>query len=163
MVCLSRRRADTKAILDGVNLVPSQTGADFYDRLSRDGRWDRFVAVVSYCSIHGFTAEDAVGVIIKCFPGYIKKRNFDVATFKSLVADFPELSQAWGYGAIGDDVSDIQVRNHALKLVMGSNSLDDVKTYVDIYGSSLKKSDISNKNNEDKSTTFNFNLTRTGS
>lgn len=131
---LARRRADTEAILKNANLVPSQSGADFYDKLSKDGRWDRFVAVVQSCSMRGLTVEEAVNAIIKFFPGYIKKRSFDVDTFKNLVNDFPELSQAWGYGTLGDDVSDIQVKNHALKLVMRSSNINDVKTFTDIYG-----------------------------
>lgn len=131
---LARRRADTEAILKNANLVPSQSGASFYDKLSRDGRWDRFVAVVQSCSMRGLTIDETVVAVNKFFPGYFRKMSFDVASFKKLLSDFPELSQAWGYGVLGDDVTDIQVKNHALKLVMSSDNIDDVKTFTDIYG-----------------------------
>lgn len=131
---LARRRADTEAMLKNVNLVPSQSGASFYDKLSRDGRWDRFVAVVQSCSMRGLTLDEAVVAVNKFFPGYFRKMAFDVQSFKKLLSDFPELSQAWGYGVLGDDVTDIQVKNHALKLVMSSDNIDDVKTFTDIYG-----------------------------
>lgn len=147
-------------MLKNVNLVPSQSGASFYDKLSRDGRWDRFVAVVQSCSMRGLTIDEAVVAVNKFFPGYFRKMSFDVQSFKKLLCDFPELSQAWGYGVLGDDVTDIQVKNHALKLVMSSDNIDDVKTFTDIYGTQLQKNKADEKTNDDnKKTTFNFNLT----
>lgn len=157
---LARRRADTEAILKNANLVPSQSGASFYDKLSRDGRWDRFVAVVQSCSMRGLTIDETVVAVNKFFPGYFRKMAFDVQSFKKLLYDFPELSQAWGYGILGDDVTDIQVKNHALKLVMSSDNIDDVKTFTDIYGTQLQKNKAVEKtDDDDKKTTFNFNLT----
>lgn len=157
---LARRRADTEAILKNANLVPSQSGASFYDKLSRDGRWDRFVAVVQSCSMRGLTIDETVVAVNKFFPGYFRKMAFDVQSFKKLLSDFPELSQAWGYGVLGDDVTDIQVKNHALKLVMSSDNIDDVKTFTDIYGTQLQKNKAVEKtDDDDKKTTFNFNLT----
>lgn len=157
---LARRRADTEAILKNANLVPSQSGASFYDKLSRDGRWDRFVAVVQSCSMRGLTVDETVVAVNKFFPGYFRKMAFDVKSFKKLLQDFPELSQAWGYGVLGDDVTDIQVKNHALKLVMSSDNIDDVKTFTDIYGTQLQKNKAVDKaDDDDKKTTFNFNLT----
>ena len=82
---LARRRADTEAILKNANLVPSQSGASFYDKLSRDGRWDRFVAVVQSCSMRGLTLDETVVAVNKFFPGYFRKMAFDVQSFKKLL------------------------------------------------------------------------------
>lgn len=110
--------------------------------------------------MRGLTLDEAVVAVNKFFPGYFRKMAFDVKSFKKLLSDFPELSQAWGYGVLGDDVTDIQVKNHALKLVMSSDNIDDVKTFTDIYGTQLQKNKTDEKTNDDnKKTTFNFNLT----
>lgn len=110
--------------------------------------------------MRGLTLDETVVAVNKFFPGYFRKMAFDVQSFKKLLSDFPELSQAWGYGVLGDDVTDIQVKNHALKLVMSSDNIDDVKTFTDIYGTQLQKNKADEKtDDDDKKTTFNFNLT----
>lgn len=156
---MQRRRPDTAEILKNNNLVKSQSNGSFYDNLYRDGRWDRFVAVVQYCSTKGLTITQTVDAILKFFPGYISKKTFTPDAFVRLLSDFPELSQAWGYGALGDDVVDIQIKNHALKLVMSSDNIDDVKTFTDIYGTQLQKNKADESDNKASTgTTFNFNI-----
>lgn len=159
---MQKRRQDTKNMLDRVNIVKSQQNGEFYDKLKREGRWDRFVAVVQLCQKRNLSVDDTVGVILKTFPGYINKVKFNRSAFERLIRDFPELQIAWGYGDLGDDVTDIQIKNKAVDLVMKSDNINDIKTFTEIYGSTLQinKGDSGEDQEDTHKTTFNFNIVK---
>jgi hypothetical protein len=150
----TRGNADKyKKMLDNTpQLCKSQVYNALYDKLRKDARLDRFIAVVQYCSMSGLDIEDTVETLVKAFPSYISEKDLTVECFKDMIKNYHDISVAWGYGSLGDIISDIIVKNKALKIVENTTNMDDIVKYNEIYG---KKEDMSS---EDKKTTVNFNL-----
>jgi hypothetical protein len=134
------------------HLCKSQVYNRLYDRLKTDGRLDRFIAVVQYCSMSGLDIKDSIEVIVKSFPSYIDEKDLTVECFTDMIKNYNDISVAWGYGSLGDEISQIIVKNKALRIVEKTDSMQDIMIYQEMFG---KKNDISN---EDKVTTVNLIL-----
>lgn len=134
------------------NLCKSQVYNQVYDKLRKDNRLDRFIAVVQYCSMSGLDIKDSVEVICKSFPSYIDEKDLTVDCLTDMIKNYSDIAIAWGYGSLGDEISQIIVRNKALKLVEKTDDMNDIVMYQEMFG---KKSETSC---EDNKTTVNFNL-----
>lgn len=136
-------------------LCKSQVYNEIYSKLKRDNRLNRFIAVVQYCSIKGYDIEDSVKFISRAFPGYIDEKLFTAECFEDMIKSYGDISMAWGYGPLGDEITDIAIKNKAVSLIEKTNSIADIETYNNIYHSVDKVSV-----EENKGTTFNFNLSK---
>lgn len=133
-------------------LCKSQVYNALYDRLNRDGRLDRFIAVVQYCSMSGLDIEASIQVICKSFPSYISEKDLTVEVFRDMITSYHNIAVAWGYGTLGDEISQIIVKNKALQLVQKTDNMDDIVKYQSVFG---KKEESAV---EDNKTTVQFNL-----
>ena len=137
-------------------LCKSQVYNELYDKLRKDGRLDRFIAVVQHCSMSGVDIKGARDVLVKAFPGYIDNKDLTIECLEDMIKNYPDISVAWGYGSLGDEIAQIIVKNKALQLVEKTDSMQDIQMYQEMFG---------NKNNissEDNKTTVNFNLFKKG-
>lgn len=139
-------------VLNAPALCKSQVYNEVYLKLRKDRRLDRFIAVVQHCSMTGLNIEETVKVICKSFPGYIDAKDMTVACFEDMIKYYHEISIAWGYGDVGDDITNIMIKNKALKIIENTDSMDDIVKYHEVFG---MKTVV---NNEDNKTTVNFNL-----
>ena len=137
-------------------LCKSQVYNALYDKLKKDGRLDRFIAVVQYCSMSGLDIKDSVQVLVKSFPSYINEKDLTVDCLKDMIKNYSDISIAWGYGSLGDEISQIIVKNKALRLVEKTDNMQDIVMYQEMFGN---KNDISSTDNK---TTVNFNLFKKG-
>lgn len=152
----SKKTYDYREMLNKKNLVSSQTNGDIIDKLKSNSLYNRFLATLQYCSTKGFDFEKTLEYLCEAFPYFIDKKRFTCETLKNMIRDYPQISAAWGYGNIGDDVSSIMIKNKALELVMKSSSIEDIKVYKEIY-------DKVEQVTPDNRTIFNFNLDTTTS
>lgn len=137
-------------------LCKSQVYNALYDKLKKDGRLDRFIAVVQYCSMSGLDIKDSVQVLVKSFPSYINEKDLTVDCLKDMIKNYNDISVAWGYGSLGDEISQIIVKNKALRIVEKTDNMEDIRAYQELFGN---KNDI---NSTDNKTTVNFNLFKKG-
>ena len=137
-------------------LCKSQVYNALYDKLKKDGRLDRFIAVVQYCSMSGLDIKDSVQVLVKSFPSYIDDKDLTVDCLTDMIKNYSDISIAWGYGSLGDEISQIIVKNKALKIVENTDNMEDIRAYQEMFGS---KNEISSTDNK---TTVNFNLFKKG-
>lgn len=137
-------------------LCKSQVYNALYNKLKKDGRLDRFIAVVQYCSMSGLDIKDSVQVLVKSFPSYIDEKDLTVDCLKDMIKNYNDISVAWGYGSLGDEISQIIVKNKALKIVEKTDNMEDIRAYQELFGN---KNDI---NSTDNKTTVNFNLFKKG-
>lgn len=137
-------------------LCKSQVYNGLYSKLKKDGRLDRFIAVVQYCSMSGLDIEDSVQVLVKSFPSYINEKDLTVDCLKDMIKNYNDISVAWGYGSLGDEISQIIVKNKALRIVEKTDNMEDIRAYQELFGN---KNDI---NSTDNKTTVNFNLFKKG-
>lgn len=140
-------------VLKAPALCKSQVYNEVYGKLRKDRRLDRFIAVVQYCSMSGLNIEETVKLICKSFPGYIDAKDMTVACFEDMIKNYHEISIAWGYGGAGDDITEIMVKNKALKIIENTDNMDDIVKYQEVFG----RKTVAN-NTEDNKTTVNFNL-----
>lgn len=133
-------------------LCKSQVYNALYDKLKRDGRLDRFIAVVQHCSMSGVDIKGARDVLVKAFPGYIDEKDLTIDCLNDMIKNYSDISIAWGYGSLGDEISQIIVKNKALRLVEQTDNMQDIVMYQELFDN---KNEISS---EDKKTTVNFNL-----
>lgn len=152
----SKKTAAYRQMLDNTEtLCKSQVFNELYRKLRDEGRLSRFIATVQYCSMSGLSINDAVDVIIKAFPGYISKKEFTVACFNDMLQNYSDVAVAWGYGPIGDEISNIIIKNKALSLIEKTEKMEDIQIYNSIFnsvGTSEKEG------NSSKETVINFNL-----
>jgi hypothetical protein len=134
------------------NLCKSQVYNALYTKLKNDGRLDRFIAVVQHCSMLGVDLAGACDVLCKAFPGYIDSKDLTVACFEDMIKNYHDISVAWGFGSLGDEISSIIVKNKALRLVEKTDSMQDILMYQQMFGQN------STASIEEKATTVNFNL-----
>lgn len=152
----SKKTATYRQMLENTEtLCKSQVFNELYEKLKDEGRLNRFIATVQYCSISGLNVNDTVDTVIKAFPGYISAKEFTVACFNDMLQNYSDVAVAWGYGPIGDEISKIIVKNKALKLVEKTNNMQDIEIYNKMYGS-LDTSDKEESSNS--GTVINFNL-----
>lgn len=137
-------------------LCKSQVYNALYDKLKKDGRLDRFIAVVQYCSMSGLDIKDSVQVLVKSFPSYIDEKDLTVDCLTDMIKNYSDISIAWGYGSLGDEISQIIVKNKALKIVENTDNMEDIRAYQELFGN---KNEISSTDNK---TTVNFNLFKKG-
>lgn len=150
----NKSTALNRKMLDNTGtLCKSQVYNEIYDKLHRDCRLSRFVAVVQYCSMSGLDIKDSVDTIIKSFPSYIDEKEFTVDCFRDMISNYSDIAVAWGYGELGDEISQIIVKNKALQLVERTDKMEDIEIYNTLYG----KSDTSVA---DSKTVINFNLNK---
>lgn len=133
-------------------LCKSQVYNALYDKLKKDGRLDRFIAIVQYCSMSGLDIKDSVQVLVKSFPSYINEKDLTVDCLKDMIKNYSDISIAWGYGSLGDEISQIIVKNKALRIVEKTDNMEDIRAYQELFGN---KNEI---NSADNKTTVNFNL-----
>lgn len=115
-------------------LCKSQVYNALYDKLKRDGRLDRFIAVVQYCSMSGLDIKDSIDVLVKSFPSYIDKKDLTVDCFTDMIKNYNDISVAWGYGSLGDEITQIIVKNKALKIVETTTNMQDIAMYQEMFG-----------------------------
>lgn len=137
-------------------LCKSQVYNSLYNKLKKDGRLDRFIAIVQYCSMSGLDIKDSVQVLVKSFPSYINEKDLTVDCLNDMIKNYSDISIAWGYGSLGDEISQIIVKNKALKIVEKTDNMEDIRAYQELFGN---KNDI---NSTDNKTTVNFNLFKKG-
>lgn len=137
-------------------LCKSQVYNALYNKLKKDGRLDRFIAVVQYCSMSGLDIKDSVQVLVKSFPSYINEKDLTVDCLKDMIKNYNDISVAWGYGSLGDEISQIIVKNKALRIVEKTDNMEDIRAYQELFGN---KNEI---NSTDNKTTVNFNLFKKG-
>ena len=146
-----------RKMLNGVpNLCKSQVYNEVYSKLRKDWRLPRFIAVVQYCSSKGLTVEETVETILKSFPSYLDADNFTVDCFVDMVKSYSDIAIAWGYGPLGDEISQIIVKNKALQIVEKTDKMEDIQIYQSLYG----KSEATSTDSVDSKTVINFNLTK---
>jgi hypothetical protein len=145
-----------KMYANAPQLCKSQVYNALYDKLKKDGRLDRFIAVVQYCSMSGLDIKDSVQVLVKSFPSYIDEKDLTVDCLNDMIKNYSDISVAWGYGSLGDEISQIIVKNKALKIVENTDNMEDIRAYQEMFG---KKDEISSTDNK---TTVNFNLFKKG-
>lgn len=117
-------------------LAHSQVYSELYNKISREGRLSRLLAVVQYCSIQGYDINKSTEFIVNSFPGYIDEKDFTPDTFREMMKAHSDIAQAWGYGQYGDKISDIIVKNKALELVEKTDTIEDIRAYIEIFGNS---------------------------
>lgn len=137
-------------------LCKSQVYNALYDKLKKDGRLDRFIAVVQHCSMSGVDIKGARDVLVKAFPGYIDEKDLTIDCLNDMIKNYSDISIAWGYGSLGDEISQIIVKNKALRLVEKTDNMQDIVMYQELFGN---KNEISST---DSKTTVNFNLFKKG-
>lgn len=137
-------------------LCKSQVYNALYDKLKKDGRLDRFIAVVQHCSMSGVDIKGARDVLVKAFPGYIDEKDLTIDCLNDMIKNYSDISIAWGYGSLGDEISQIIVKNKALRLVEKTDNMQDIVMYQGLFGN---KNEISSTDNK---TTVNFNLFKKG-
>ena len=136
-------------------LCKSQVYNELYDKLRKDGRLDRFIAVVQHCSMSGVDIKGARDVLVKAFPGYINDKDLTIECLEDMIKNYPDVSVAWGYGPLGDEISQIIVKNKALQLVEKTDNMQDIVMYQEMFGKTDETS-----SNENNATVFNFNMTK---
>ena len=137
-------------------LCKSQVYNALYDKLKRDKRLDRFIAVVQHCSMSGVDIKGARDVLVKAFPGYIDNKDLTIECLEDMIKNYSDISIAWGYGSLGDEIAQIIVKNKALQLVEKTDSMQDIQMYQEMFGN---KNEVSSNDNK---TTVNFNLFKKG-
>lgn len=133
-------------------LCKSMVYNELYSKLQKDRRLDRFIAIVQHCSVCGYDISKTVETLCKSFPYYIDEKDLTVECFEEMLKSYNDISVAWGYGVLGDEISMIQVKNKALKIIEKTDSMEDIQIYQSLFG----KNEVSSS--EDKKTTVNFNL-----
>lgn len=136
-------------------LCTSMVYNELYDKLRKDRRLDRFIAVVQYCSIHGYNKKQTVEKLVSSFPGYITDKELTVKCFDEILKVHHDVSVAWGWGDLGDDITQVQLKNKALSLIENNGTLEDIKMYNEIF----VKTDGA-ASTTDGGTVFNFNMTK---
>ena len=64
-----------------------------------------------------------------------------------------DISVAWGWGDLGDDITQVQLKNKALSLIESNGTLEDIKMYNEIF---VKTDEVSGATAG--GTVFNFNM-----
>jgi hypothetical protein len=59
---------------------------------------------------------------------------------------------AWGYGNIGDEISQLIVKNKALRIIEDTDKMEDIKIYMELFGS--------NREVEKNDTVINFVMSK---
>ena len=119
-------------------------------------RLDRFIAVVQHCSMSSVDIKGARDVLVKAFPGYIDNKDLTIECLEDMIKNYSDISIAWGYGSLGDQIAQIIVKNKALQLVEKTDSMQDIQMYQEMFGN---KNEVSSNDNK---TTVNFNLFKKG-
>lgn len=152
----SKKTATYRQMLDNTEtLCKSQVFNELYAKLKSEGRLSRFIATVQYCSMSGLNINDAVDVVIKAFPGYISEKEFTVDCFNDMLQNYSDVAVAWGYGTLGDEISNIIIKNKALKLIERTDKMEDIEIYNRVFNS-VGSSD--KEGNSSSGTVINFNL-----
>lgn len=143
-------------MLENTNvLCTSMVYNELYDKLRKDKRLDRFIAVVQYCSIQGYNKKQTVEKLVSSFPGYITDKELTVKCFEEMLKVHNDISVAWGWGDLGDDITQVQLKNKALSLIENNGTLEDIKMYNEIF---VKTDGAASAT--DGGTVFNFNMTK---
>lgn len=154
----SKKTAAYRQMLDNTEtLCKSQVFNELYEKLKSEGRLSRFIATVQYCSMSGLNVNDTVDVVIKAFPGYISEKEFTVDCFNDMLQNYSDVAVAWGYGTLGDEISNIIIKNKALKLIERTDKIEDIEIYNRVFNS-VGSSD--KEGNSNKETVINFNLNK---
>lgn len=143
----SKRTAAYRQMLDKTEtLCKSQVFNELYKKLKDEGRLSRFLATVQYCSMSGLSINDVVDTIIRAFPGYINEKEFTVDCFNDMLRNYSDVACAWGYGPIGDEISNIVIKNKALSLIEKTDRMEDIEIYNSIFnGTSTSEGESDNK------------------
>lgn len=137
---------------DTPTLCKSQVYNDIYGKIKREGRLNRFLATIQYCSSNGMDINKTVKFICDSFPCYIDNKQFTADCFKEMLKSFGDVAEAWGYGKAGDMISDIIIKNRALHLIEKTDSMEDIQIYKQLFDN------VSKDKNDNSGTVINFNL-----
>lgn len=130
-------------------IAKSSLYSEVYDKLLKEGRLKRFIATVQYCSIKNYDLDSTVELLKKSFPNFINE--FDKETFLAMMNYHSDIAVAWGYGVLGDEISNIVIKNKALEIIEKTNNMEDIELYMNLF----------NKvDSVDTKTVVNFNLNR---
>jgi glycyl-tRNA synthetase (class II) len=72
-----------------------------------------------------------------------------------MIKNYGDVAVAWGYGPIGDEISNIIIKNKALRLVEKTEKMEDIEIYNRVFNSI---STSEKEGNSSKETVINFNL-----
>lgn len=148
-------------ILDNMGIAcTNAVGNNVYLKLRTEGRLQRFVAVIKVCSTRGNNIKETVDELLRSFPGYIDSKELNEDVFKDMLRNHYEISEAWGFGVMGDEVNKQIIADVALDIALKSNDITVIKEYNSMYNkenSGIVEEDITdNKNDGIK---VNFNVT----
>jgi hypothetical protein len=141
-----------KMYANAPQLCKSQVYNELYAKLRQDRRLDRFLAVLQHCSIKGLSLNDAIDVLISAFPSYIDKKELTIEVLTDMIKSYSDVSMAWGYGNIGDEISQLIVKNKALRIIEDTDKMEDIKIYMELFGS--------NREVEKNDTVINFVMSK---
>lgn len=82
-------------IYKSVSQQTSQYNSRYYDLLEREGRLNRFIELVTDCSLRGYTREHTVDILNGAFKDYFSGGNLSVKTFDRMVKRYPDIGNAW--------------------------------------------------------------------
>lgn len=139
-------------------ICTSQVFNPLYAKLTDDNRLRRFLAAIKKCSSENMTIESMCKEIYSLFPQYITKKDFNRQVFLDMCQHHPDVSEAWGYGQKGDELSKIMIKDRALELAIKSDNMQDLEIYNKIYGDGGVKTEKEKEAMGQTPSTFNFNL-----
>ena len=128
---------------------------DVYNNIKKDGKQDKLLAAVEYASVNGYTVNQLHGVLVKLFTGYINKKKFTVDTLYKMIDSYSELSDAWYYGAEGQEVTNYMLRVKARNIALHGGEIEDIKK-IEIYNKMYKTTD-NEKSENSGSININYN------
>lgn len=136
------------------NLCKSQVYSEIYKQLENDSRLNRFIAVVQYCSLSGLSKKDSVDLIRRAFPGYLNNKNWNESIFDLMIREKKDIAIAWGYGPLGDEITQIMIKNRATELALKTQDIKELAIYNEMYKKQEQEATGSN------GTVVNFNINK---
>jgi len=144
----SETKAD-KAFHNFLNTIPEpdesltlSKGVKLYKNLREQKRDGYFVGCIKLCAKKGYDKQKTCQVLREYFGENLLPTDFGVDYFDELIMFIPKIQDAWGSRVFGDELEDVIIKDKAFSLALRGN-MQDVESFVKLYGSSLKRSDDS--------------------
>ena len=151
-----RSNQERLQFLDNMKIISSEKiGYDLYEKLLMEGRLPRFRALVKLCSKRGLSIKDTVEEIKKAFPGYITNRTFNIDVFISMCRNHSDIASCWGYGDLGDEVTNQMIKDKATEIALSSDDIQVIKIYNEMYNREFSGT-ASDDEKEDNTTHINI-------
>jgi hypothetical protein len=123
--------------LNGIETVcKSLVKYEILEQLRDNHRYERFLAVIQYCSSRNMTMEQTVNFVRDKFGAYISTADFNVKLFKKMITEEIDIAEAWGQGEDGDDIANVMIKNKAIQLALNADDISVIETYNKIYNNS---------------------------